>query len=292
MLTASGQSMLVAPEAAEITFQIALDRPPAFDEAHEGTGISRALLSAGVPDDDLPSEVVGFAAELAASETSLFERSLEVREFIRTHYRYDPSYMGDPALAKWLRRVTDGRANVHIAALHAGRDATHLGRGVCYELNSLACELLRRAGVPAAVATGWTLDRGSVTEPDHLWALALLPTPVGWRWFPVDASTTRSGRPLHARSEKARGPWRVPPSVGHHAPRMEAAWAKREQQSFKRARKPKRRAPVAELVRAVRHAQRVGKLDLEGIDVQERCRQVLSDPELAAELVALLKKGE
>jgi transglutaminase-like putative cysteine protease len=291
VLTASGQSMLVAPEAAEITFQIALDRPPPFDEARERTGVSRALLAATVPDDDLPPEVVGFAAELATSDTSLFERSLEVREFIRTHYRYDPSYMGDPALAKWLRRVTDGRANVHIAALHAGRDATHLGRGVCYELNSLACELLRRAGVPAAVATGWTLDRGSVTEPDHLWALALLPTPVGWRWFPVDASTTRDGRPLHARSEKARGPWRVPPSSGRQAPRMDAAWMRREQQSFKRVRKPKRRAPVAELVRAVRHAQRVGKLELEGIDVQERCRQVLSDPELAAALVALLKKG-
>ncbi len=290
VLTASGQSMLVAPEAAEITFQVVLDRPPAFDEAREPASVPRALMTTAVPDDDLPPDVVGFAAELAASDMSLFERALEVREFIRTHYRYDPSYMGDPALASWLRRVTDGRANVHIAALHAGRDATHLGRGVCYELNTLACELLRRAGVPAAVATGWTLDRGSLTEPDHLWALALLPTPIGWRWFPVDASTTRDGRPLHGRSEKARGPWRVPPS-GRQPSRSDAAWMRREQESFKRARKPKRRAPVAELVRAVRHAERVGRLELDGIDVQERCRQLLSDPELAAALVALLKKG-
>ena len=290
VLTANGQSMLVAPEAAEITFQVVLDRPPAFDEAREPASVPRGLMTAAVPDDDLPPDVVGFAAELAASDMSLFQRALEVREFIRTHYRYDPSYMGDPALASWLRRVTDGRANVHIAALHAGRDATHLGRGVCYELNTLACELLRRAGVPAAVATGWTLDRGSLTEPDHLWALALLPTPIGWRWFPVDASTTRDGRPLHGRSEKARGPWRVPPSVRQPS-RSDAAWMRREQESFKRARKPKRRAPVAELVRAVRHAERVGRLELDGIDVQERCRQLLSDPELAAALVALLKKG-
>jgi transglutaminase-like putative cysteine protease len=290
VLTANGQSMLVAPEAAEITFEVVLGRPPAFDEAREPASVPRALMASAVPDDDLPPDVVEFAADLVASDMSLFERALQVREFIRTHYRYDPSYMGDPSLASWLRRVTDGRANVHIAALHAGRDATHLGRGVCYELNTLACELLRRAGVPAAVATGWTLDRGSLTEPDHLWALALLPTPIGWRWFPVDASTTRDGRPLHGRSEKARGPWRVPPSVRQTA-RSDAAWMRREQESFSRAHKPKRRVPVAELVRAVRHAERVGKLELGGIDVQERCRQLLSDPELAAALVALLKKG-
>ena len=289
VLTSGGQTMLVAPAAAEITVQVALDRPPAFDEAAEREAVPRMLLIAAVPDDDLPMEVIGFAAELAASEASLFERALEVREFIRVHYRYDPSYMGDPALAKWLRRVTAGRASVHIAALHAGRDAKHFGRGVCYELNTLACELLRRAGVPAAIASGWTLDRGALTEPDHLWALALLPTLAGWRWFPIDASATRDGRPLHARSERARGPWRVPPAAGQRAPQREASWTKREQESYKRVRKAKRRAPIAELVRAVRHAERIGKIDLEGIDVRERCREVLSDPELAAELVKLLK---
>jgi hypothetical protein len=83
----------------------------------------------------------------------------------------------------------------------------------------------------------------------------------------------------------------VPPAAGQRAPHTDASWTKREQESFQRVRKPKRRAPIAELVRAVRHAERVGKLELEGVDVRERCRQVLSDPALAVELVELLRNG-
>ena len=72
--------------------------------------------------------------------------------------------------------------------------AKYLGRGVCYALNVLACELLRRVDVPAAVAVGWTMDRGQVSDPDHLWALALLPSTAGSKWFPIDSATTRDGR--------------------------------------------------------------------------------------------------
>ena len=64
---------------------------------------------------------------------------------------------------------------------HQPQHAHHLGRGVCYELNVLHCELLRRVGVPAAVAVGWTLGDGALLEPDHLWAMALLPSPDGPR---------------------------------------------------------------------------------------------------------------
>ena len=289
VVSSSGQTLLIAPTEVEVTLHVALDQPAPFDQAAPCPSPPRELLVQAVPDEELPREVLDFVSDCVSSEGSSFERALQVREFVRDRYRYDPSYMGDPALAKWLRSVSDGRASMHIAALHAGRDARHLGRGVCYELNSLVCELLRRVGVPAAVAVGWTLDRGFLSEPDHLWAMALLPTPLGYRWLPVDASATRDGRPLHARSSKAAGPWRVPPQARDRTPRAEPAWARRERESFKLPRKGKRQPPVAELMRVIRHAARVGQVDLGQGELQARCREVLADPERLATLLSTLE---
>lgn len=216
---ADGQTLLVAKDAQEISYDLALASAPAFDALAAGRGAqvpappSRDLLTFTTDDDDLPKEILDAVADrrdaLAGGRDRPLDVALGLRDLVRQRYRYDPTYLEDPHVARWLRSVVSGQRHMHIAALHAGRDARHLGRGVCYELNALLCELLRRAGIPAAVASGWTFDRGTLAEPDHLWALALLPTPVGPRFCPIDASTTRVGRPLHAE-RRPTGRWRAP----------------------------------------------------------------------------------
>ncbi|MCB9617943.1 MAG: transglutaminase domain-containing protein [Sandaracinus sp.] len=163
-------------------------------------------------------EVLDFVASFD-DEDSPFERALAVRDFVRRRYRYDPSYLEDPAVGRYLARVTRGRAQAHVAALHVGADAKHLGAGVCYELNALACELLRRVGIPAGLASGWVLDGGSASEPDHLWALAFLVDARGRAaWVPIDASSTEDGRPLQV-PRRPPVPFRAPADPGARAPR-------------------------------------------------------------------------
>ena len=103
-----------------------------------------------------------------------------------------PEQLEDAAVGRWLARITRGRAHAHVASLHAAADDDHLGAGVCHELNSLTCELIRRAGIPAGIATGWVLEGGALSEPDHLWVVVFLETEGGEPvWIPVDASATR-----------------------------------------------------------------------------------------------------
>ncbi len=243
-----GGFLVIARSPTDVRYRVVLEAPPRFD----GDGLRpyappKQLLAATVPDRDLPDEVHDFLDELAARDLPMNERAIAIREMIRTRYRYDPTYLEDPEVARWLRNVTSGSANAHLAALHAGRSASHLGAGVCYELNVLAAEMLRRAGVAAGVATGWTFDRGAIAEPDHLWAMALLPTVDGPRWFPTDASTTRDGRPLHA-TERPTGPWRAKaPGGRRETRRREPKWVKEaeERASAPRPRRASGRASVS-----------------------------------------------
>lgn len=257
--TRDGLTMLLAEEHTDLTYTVALDRPPTFevDGAALPDRLASPLRALTVPDGELPEEVHLFLDALydSGSPASL-ESALEIREFIKTRYRYDPSYLEDEGVARWLRNVSFARPNVHIAALHAGRDGRHLGRGVCYDLNVLACELLRRVGIPAAIASGWTFSGGSVAEPDHLWAMALLQTGAGWRWFPIDAATTSEGRPLQLPRRPA-GPWRVKaPPKSSRQPETTLKTRKRRSKGSKR-RAPQAAVPKSEAIVAVRRAIKV-----------------------------------
>jgi len=277
-----GAAILVAGDDAVVTLAIELGEAPDFTRAEPARG-EPELLRPTASDDELPDEAHDLVDGFAQGGVSALERAVDIREFVRSRYAYDPTYLEDPGIAAWLRQRARGRSNEHIAALHAGGDADHLGRGVCYELNMLACELLRRSGIPAAIATGWTFDRGFVDEPDHLFAMALLQTGAGPRWLPIDASTTRSGRPLHA-GHRPPGPWRPAdrgaapaPAPGH------AASAARTDTS----RPP--RVPIGELVRVARYLEEATGRHLGSRDDLDRaCREVLRDPQRAAELAALL----
>jgi hypothetical protein len=278
--TQRGQVVLSSAFDGEAALTLQLHAAPEFSEA-PAPEAPREFVEPTVPDEDLPAEVLSWIE--AARQHSARTRALAVREFIRERYRYDPTYLEDERAARWLRGVTQGKANQHIAALHAWKDAQHLGRGVCYELNALACELLRRVGVPAAIAVGWTFERGSLSEPDHLWAMALLPSASGPRWFPVDAATTREGRPLRV-SQRPQGSWRGP-SSGGRAP-ASFSWdtpGPKVSQDI---------PPTAELLRVARYlAGRNGLIEPDSL-LRQRCFEMLQDPAQAKRLLDLLRRAE
>lgn len=285
-----GRPLLALVEEAEVEYEVSLDLAPAFDEAATAPEAPEVLLERTVPDEDLPAEALDLVQTLRSMPA--FARVGQVRAFIRDRYKYDPGYLEDAGVGRWLSNVSRGRANEHLAALHAGRDARYLGRGVCYELNVLACELLRRSGVPAAVCSGWTFESGQVSEPDHLWAMALLASERGPRWMPVDASTTRDGIPLHA-GRRPPGPWRPRPAKRSAPLPKEPGW-KEPPATVVAPRKGlvQPAIPAADLVRVAQHlAQLTGeKLEREE-DLRKRCLEVLEDPALAKRLLALLRGG-
>jgi hypothetical protein len=279
-------ALLLADEDVDVDYRVTLGEVPAFaDEDGAADGLPAELFAPTAPDGELPPEAHDLLARLAAAEVGPVSRALEVRDFVRTNYRYDPSYLEDGELARWLERLTRGRQNVHLALLHASRDGRSLGGGVCYELNVLVCELLRRTGVPAAVATGWLLDEGALSEPDHLWAMALLPTTAGPRWRALDAASTQSGRPLRVPRRPA-GAWRVgeaarlrPPA----APDLEARRA-RPQAPTELALRAGDLARVIEFVQAPAGTAAPGAL-------RRRCRELLEQPEARRRLLARLEQA-
>ncbi|MBM4318887.1 MAG: hypothetical protein FJ125_02765, partial [Deltaproteobacteria bacterium] len=287
-----GRSLLVAKQPLELICRVALDEPPRFEEGgDEPPDAPHHLLDPTVPDHELPEELHAALAALQASPIGPLPRALALRDLVRRRYRYDPSYMERPELATWLAELAAGRPNAHLAVLHAGRDAEVLGRGVCYELNVLLCELLRRCGFPAAVATGWVLDGGSLADPDHLWALALLPTPQGPRWLPLDASSTEQGRPLRV-GRRPPGRWRPPSSRGLGAVRA-PSWSSGRASAGSAAAVAealaRRELPLLELERVARHLeQQAGRPPLEAVRLRRHLRDILEDPARLRALLELL----
>lgn len=291
----SGGTVLRLERAGEVRLRMTLGAIPDLDAAR--TSSTPEALERFVPDDELPEEVLEFMADLDAADAPMVV-ALAIRDFVRARYRYDPSYLEDAAVGRWLAKITRGRAQAHVAALHAGGDARHLGAGVCYELNVLACELMRRAAIPAAIATGWVLDGGALSEPDHLWAIALLEDASGAPvWVPIDASTTATGRPLRVPTRPA-GRFKPPSEKAARAPKT-TKWdldlgrgAGRGGSGGRpdRPRKTKRRAPPrAELRRLVRHLERVTKREVEP-DELEALEAALSNPRDAKRLLERLLK--
>ncbi len=279
VVDANGIAVLLSQEDVRASLFIDLQESPNFSESIRAKD-ERELLEECVATSELPDEVLDLIESLRAEESALAICNT-VRSFVRRRYVYDPTYLEDPQMAAWLRERCEGRSNLHIAALHAGGDVRHLGRGVCFELGSLVCEILRRCGVAAGVATGWTFDRGHIDEPDHLWAMALLQTAEGLRWFPVDASTTESGRPLHA-SHRPPGPWKADPKKARKLP--EPAWYSEEQ-----VHREAEAIPLGDLLRVARYLEgKSGRhLGTRG-QLLAACRDALSDPERRDALITLL----
>jgi hypothetical protein len=293
--SASGELRYRAERDGVLEFSVTLGGAPVFEPRDESLATPAELSARTCPDDELPREVLAFVDAVLSSPEPAYVRALDVRDFVRANYRYDPRYLEDPSVAAFLAEVRVGRAHGALAALHAGRTGRHLGAGVCFELNALVCELLRRVGVPAAVCTGWVLDDGTATEPDHLWAMALLPTARGPRWMPLDASSTREGRPLRVPKRAAPKGVRAPPTPPAPPGGMPAnpLWAgaraasRRGEGAHELARVP----PQGELLRVVRYVESVtGTTPSRDESLRRACRELLADTARAKEFLALLRR--
>lgn len=293
--SASGELRYRVERDGELEFSVTLGGAPAFEPRDEPLEAPAELTARTCPDDELPREALDFVDAALSSPEPAYATALDVRDFVRANYRYDPRYLEDPSVAAFLAEVRVGRAHGALAALHAGRSGRYLGAGVCFELNALVCELLRRVNVPAAVCTGWVLDDGTATEPDHLWAMALLPTSRGPRWMPLDASSTREGRPLRVPRRAAPKGVRAPPTPPAPPGGLPAnpSWAGDRAASRRRggAPLPARTAPQGELLRVARYVESVtGTAPSRDESLRRACRELLADTERAREFLALLRR--
>ncbi|MBN9416586.1 MAG: hypothetical protein J0I12_14170 [Candidatus Eremiobacteraeota bacterium] len=151
--------------------------------------------------EQLPEEVTAFLT--AQQGRSAWEKALAAQEFMQTHYAYDAEFGQHPEARKALARPHHGRGHHQLEVLHAGRSSDWLGAGICYELNAMLCELLRRLGLPALLASGWVLDEGFLEHPDHIFTLAVLHSVDGPCLLPLDGTSSTVG-PL--RQFKRRQP--------------------------------------------------------------------------------------
>lgn len=283
MFAKTGETRVALEADSRVSLRIALSAAPSLEGALPASlDATRSI----VPDGDLPNEVHELVQSLAELD-DVVVKSFAARDFVRDRYRYDPTYLEDPSVGNFLARLTRGRANEHVAALHSSADSTHLGAGVCYELNTLLCEILRRLGVPAGLATGWVLSDGALSEPDHLWAVAFLRDPRGAPiWLPLDASVTRAGRPLRV-PKRPPGRFR-PPREREVKPSPVPRWEADEAPNARIQRTE--RLPIAELHRLLRHLSTKAGAAITEAD-RERLEEALKDPRSAASLLARMLSG-
>ncbi|MEM7151880.1 MAG: hypothetical protein AAF799_03515 [Myxococcota bacterium] len=181
--------------AIDLRYEVELRRPPTLTESHvEGWPTPRPT----VPRHELPRPVRDWIDRNAIPERCAWEQARRAEAFVQRNYLYDLEFRERPEVERAARDLRPGVGNHHLTLLHASADAQTLGRGVCYELNVLVAELLRHLGVPTMIATGWMLDEGFADRPDHLFALAVLPSAAGPCLMPLDAATGPRGpvRPL------------------------------------------------------------------------------------------------
>ena len=227
-----GQQMVTlrirGSRALVIRYEVELFRAPVLtnDEAlqRDFAVLGRCTLTRG----ELPTGVSSWLESRRRSGGTPWEHAVAVQQFVSSRYVYDEDFMDRPEVGQELQRLVPGLGNHHLQILHAAAGGGALGRGICYELNTLVVELLRHLGVPAMVATGWVLDRGVVDRPDHLFALALLGSAEGDCFVPLDAATGPQGplRPL-ADHRSGRGhsavPWGLAPRPG--VPAVPGPWS-------------------------------------------------------------------
>ena len=183
-------------EAAHVRYEVELSGLPRLAHATGGVHTPAQLTTPTMDRHAFPIEVWRFVEE-QGHRASLWERAVAVQTFVQRRYLYDDAFLERADVRAAMRKLRD-RDNHHLQVLHASAGDSFLGRGICYELNTMVVELCRHLDVPAMVATGWVLDAGRVDRPDHLFALAVLPSPDGACLYPLDAATGDAGprRPL------------------------------------------------------------------------------------------------
>ena len=184
-----------------ISYAVELTQPPMLTGGHKEAlaEAPEALYAPTVGLRAFPPPARQLIARLRQRPRPAWEAALAIQTFVQTRYVYDTEFMARPEVARAVARRRLGQGNHHLEVLHASRQGDRvLGRGICYELNLAIVELLRHAGLPAMVATGWVLDRGRIHRPDHFFALVILPGPQGPCLMPLEAATGPQGplRPM------------------------------------------------------------------------------------------------
>ena len=181
----------------EIEYEIQLQTVPDLDEGSMGNQrlapeLSRPTMSM----ENLPDEVQSWIQNQRFNNLNDSEQALAVAKFVQSRYCYDKFFNDTPQAKRCRSRLEPGRGNHHLEILHACADNRYLGRGVCFELNSMVVEILRHLGLPSAVATGWQFEKKNVTDPDHLFAVAFVKSPYGICPLPLEAATGEGGREM------------------------------------------------------------------------------------------------
>ena len=197
------------PRRVELSYVVELLDPPVLTDDEDPIGWdSPRLQKPTTSRRAMPAEVQRFLATLP-TDAPMWERALAVEAFVRARYAYDANFMAHHAVQRAAAQLPGESTNHHLTLLHASADDQVLGRGICYELNVLIVELLRHADIPAFPSSGWVLDRGVAERPDHLFALAIVPSLSGPTLLPLEGACTESGEPIRPMAT------RPPPT---HAP--------------------------------------------------------------------------
>ena len=181
----------------QVEFEIQLQTVPDLDEGPTGTQkLAPELSRPTMAWEDLPGEVQKWIENQRFNNLNDSEQALAVAAFVQSRYCYDKFFNDTPQAKRCRLGLRPGQGNHHLELLHACGDQRYLGRGVCFELNSMVVEILRHLGLPSAVATGWTFEKKNVTDPDHLFAVAFVKSPYGICPLPLEAATGEGGREM------------------------------------------------------------------------------------------------
>ncbi len=173
-----------------------------IDQPTPGPAPSPQLIEPTVSLSSLPAPL---RARMASVKNlrSVWSQVGAILEFVSKRYRYDleahehtiAGLAGGPGPGR-------GGGNFILNSVHEAADEQHLGRGACFELNSLVVELLRHLGIPCMLASAWVLDGALIERPDHAFAIAFLPVVGGVVPVPVDAAAA-AGDPRFAAASAA-----------------------------------------------------------------------------------------
>ncbi len=196
------QIQINAPSIATIRYTLDLYSPAPI--ASQGSiHPNKHYLQPTTRREDLPPALQDFLSDLQSSDLSALEKARRIEQLVRKRYLYEMQYAKRPAVRAARERIHQDRRplqNDALILLHAGQHGAYWGVGVCHGLNLLIAEMLRQVGIPSAIATCWVLDQGFLSRPDHLIALALLPTDGGLTALPLDGAVNHQDRVLHSAS--------------------------------------------------------------------------------------------
>jgi hypothetical protein len=193
------------PES-ELSYSVELcSRPELEGATRDNRENHPRLLKPTAPLASLPPLVIEWISWARGSGLPHWQLAQRARDFVIAHYRYDLGFLDSPERQEQASKPYRGDENRILTMLHAGAGGSCLGRGICLELSAVLLEMLRRARIPAVLASAWMLDMGLIHAPDHAVVLAYLPAAGGAVWVPLEPSENRMRRseeePVMARAD-------------------------------------------------------------------------------------------